>query len=153
MASPVSFLTDKKLVKFGGTTAGATTITFTTIDMTSGGLFDKVTMIILLGTVVDAGTLRLRAYTCDDSGGTNPDLMDDITGAEGQTATITTSTSSNKMMVLTVYKPKTPYVQFTLERAAQNSTVLDALAILEDPRQLPVAVPSTILAQATGLCN
>lgn len=153
MGAPVSYLTDKKLIKFGPTVAGTSNITFTTIDLTSGGLFDTVTMIVLLGTVVDAGTLRLRAYTCDDSGGTNPDLVDDVVGAEGQTAVITAATSSNKMMVLTVYKPKTPYVQFVLERAAQNSTVDAALAVLEEPRTYPVAIPSTILAVATGLAN
>ena len=121
--------------------------------MTSGGLFDTVTMLVELGTVVDAGTLRLRAYTCDDSGGTNPDLVDDVVGAEGQTTTVTTSTSSNKFMWVTVVKPKTPYVQFTLERATQNATVVAANAFLQGPRNEPITQPAVILASAVGLAG
>jgi hypothetical protein len=148
------FLTDKKLkILSNGVAAGATTVDLGTVDMTSGGKFDKVTCLVHLTTVVDAGTLRLRAYTCDDAGGTNPDLVDDVVGAEGQTATITAATSSNKLMALTIVKPKTPYVNFKLERATQNSTIGGAIAILEGPRDeaVPTASQTDVLASAVGL--
>lgn len=151
------FLTGRRLQKFGSTAAGVTTLTYD-CDLSSGGLFDRVTMIILLGTVVDAGTLRLRAYHCVDSSGTTPVLIDSVTGAEAQTDTVTTSTSSNKMMVLTVLRPKVstttglgPFVRFTLERATQNSTVNEALAIFESSRKEPVAISSAILTNGTQL--
>lgn len=143
----------KIVVVSNGTSAGATNVTYTTIDLTSGGLFDTVTLVVHLGTVVDAGTLRLRAYTCDDSGGTNPELIDDVTGGEAQTATITTSTSSNKVLWVCVRRPKTPYVQFVLERATQNTTVLGALAYLGNSRDELVTQPAAVLGYAVGLQN
>lgn len=148
-----AFLLSCKLVHFAGTTAGATNITYTTIDLGSGGEFDTVTMIVLLGTVVDAGTLRLRAYTADDGSNTNPELIDDVVGSEAQTSTVTTSSSSNKIMWLTVVRPKKRYVTFVLERATQNTTVLGAVAILSGPRDEPITQPAAVLAYAVGLQN
>lgn len=156
MISDPFFLTGRRLQKVDGTAAGVGNVTIGTFDLSSGGLFDTITMLVLLGTVVDAGTLRLRAYTCDDSGGTNPDLIDDITGAEAQTDTVTTSTSSDKVMVLSVHRPKVspttglgPFVQFVLERATQNTTVDAYLAVLESSREDPVAISSGILTNGT----
>lgn len=148
-----AFLLHTKIVRYGATAAGTSNITYTTTDLTSGGLFDTVTMLIELGTVTDAGTLRLRAYTCSDSSGTSPELVDDVVGAEGQTTTVTASTSSNKFMWVTVVKPKTPYVQFVLERATQNSVVVAANAFLQGPRAEPITQPAVILASAVGLAG
>lgn len=145
------FLTDKAVQLIStGVAAGTTDADFTMVDLTSGGYFDSVTCVVVLGTVVDGATLSLEAYTCSNSGGSNPDLIDDVVGMEGYTASVTAATSSNKLLVLSIVKPKTPFIQFRLNRGAQNATVSCALAFKTGPDILPVTQTSVVLSSALG---
>lgn len=144
----------KLVVASTGAVAGTTLVTLTTIDMTAGGLFDTITLVVQFGTIVDGSVIQVNAYSCTDSSGTSPTLINSVSGAPGQTTAITAATSSNGVIWLTVVRPPTPYVQFTISRTTQNATILGAIAYLSHPRKEPVTHPETgLLAYAVGLAN
>lgn len=152
--SPAPFLDMKLVVASLGVAAGTTLVTLTTIDMTSGGHFDTITLVVQFGTIVDGSVIQINAYSCSDAGGTSPVLINTISSAPGQTTPFTAATSSNGFAWLTVIRPPTPYIQFTISRTTQNATILGAMAYLSHPRLEPVVHPETgNLAYAVGLAN
>lgn len=123
-----------------GATAGTTEVDSSILDMSG---YDGVIFIVDLAAVTDASVLTLNTQqnTANQTSG-----MATITGAS---ATFTASTSSNKALLVDVYRPLQRYVRAAFTRTAQNATVNTIIAIQYKSMFRPTTLDSSIIASAT----
>lgn len=123
-----------------GATAGTSEVDSSILDMAG---YDGVMFIVDLATVVDASVLTLNAQqnTANSTSG-----MATITGAS---ATFTASTSSNKALLVDVYRPLQRYVRAAFTRTAQNATVNTIIAIQYKSQFRPTTLDASVIASAT----
>lgn len=123
-----------------GATAGTTEVDSSILDMAG---YDGVMFIVDLGTVTDASvmTLTVQQNTANSTSG-----MTAITGAA---ATFTASTSSNKAMLVDVYRPLDRYVRAAFTRTTQNAVVNTIIAIQYKAKFQPTTLDASVIASAT----
>ncbi len=120
------------------TAAGTTELEGAAIDMSG---FDEVTFLAVLGSVSSGGTDVLKAQESAD-GSTG---WADITGATSGTQT----DKSNKILAVSVYRPRKRYVRAVLTPAVANTVVGGVVAFQTQGRKEPVTQPSSVAAAVT----
>lgn len=126
-------------------TAGST-VDCTIVDMAD---YESVTFVVAFQTVVNAAVVTLQAaqFTASTSG--SMVVSTATTGAI--TSDGTTIALSNKMLALTVVKPRDRYVEAQIVIATQNAPIDSVIAILSGPRKRPTVQGATVHASGTFL--
>lgn len=135
----------RRITLGGATSAGfGDTITFTEVDMQSGGPWESVVCSVLLGTITSTGTATLRVRESDTSGTYGSGTVDLVLNLDGTVATAAATTGdSNKVLSLEVMRPRRRYVRFELVRATANVAVVGAFGECYNP-------VNTLQSQATA---
>lgn len=117
---------------------GSTDPTSTNVDMAADGGYDGVMFVGICGTITGSGTVTLAATqaTTDTTG----------TALSGMTATATSSTKSDKLLIIDVYRPTKRYIGTTLTRATANSVYGGTLAIQYRSKSRAIAQATAMLA-------
>lgn len=123
-----------------GATAGTSELDSSIIDMAG---FDGAMFFVDLATVVDGSvmTLTVQQNTANSTSG-----MAAITGAS---ATFTASTSSNKVLMVDVYRPLQEFLRVAFTRTTQNATVNSIYVIQYNARFRPTTQDSGVIASTT----
>jgi len=119
------------------------TIDCTIVDMAG---FDEVTFLAQFQTVVNDAivTMRVGQFTASVSG--SMVVSEATLGAI--TSDGTTIALSNKMLALTVTKPKYRYLELQLVIADQNAPIDSVIAILSKARKRPTTQGATVIDSA-----
>jgi hypothetical protein len=119
--------------------AAGTTDTQKGVVLDSEG-YDSITVVLLLGTVVT--TAVITPALCD---GTLANGSDQAPTTGATAITDAGGASSDKLIVLELYRPLNRYVQLWVTRATANITIAGAIAILHHGKAVPVTPSADIL--------
>jgi hypothetical protein len=119
---------------------GATDPDSTAVDMAG---YDGVMFIGICGTITGSGTCTLAASQSSDNA-----VADDFSAISGASAVATSSTKSDKILVVDVLYPAKRYVRTTLTRAVANSVWGGTLALRYCAKNKPTTFTAAALAAA-----
>jgi len=126
-----SILQDCKILNVENYLAAGTATTVGEIIDTAG--YEGACFIYKLGTTTDGAAVTLKVYQGSDA------TVSDVAELVGTSAAIaTTSTDSNKILVIDVIKPRERYLRPTIVTATQAVAIDAAICILYNPRSKPV---------------
>lgn len=133
----LSFQENNKIVRLSNAVAAGTSdVDPTAVDMAG---FNSVTFVVLFGAIVSGALTSVKAQQSSDNGST--DGFSDIAGS----AVTVADTDDNKVAVLEIHNPEKRYVKPFVDRGTQNATVDGIIAILSNPRELPIDDDTTVI--------
>ncbi len=124
----------------GYNAASTTNRKATIVDMAG---YEGVTFVLTLGTMLNTGTVVLKAAQGDENDTAK------MTESVATTGTVTSDGTDNVQLVLDVIKPKGRYVEAQVELDTANSLIEGIVAILHGPRDKAVSQPDAVLAAKT----
>lgn len=127
----------------GATAAGVTTIDGAVIDMAQDEGYDGITLVTILGDVLDTATNNLRLMGSATSDGAAPSVENE-TGVSTAGAT----DHDSKLMVLDTRCPANRFVFSRQIRAVANSVLAATIAILYKARKMPVVQGADVIKAA-----
>jgi len=119
--------------------AGSTDITDATAVDTSG--YNGVRFIFTMGAITSGAATSVAACSLATSSPTPG--TDDIAGSK----ITVVDTADDSVFILDVYKPLLRYVRPFVKRATQNAVVNSIVAVLYEPKAMPVTKDSTVTGQ------
>jgi hypothetical protein len=108
--------------------AGTTTVTSSAVDALG---FNKVTFIVLLGTITAGAVTSFKVQQSSDDAAT--DTYDDLTGTNQTVA----DTDDDHVRICEIIQPQKRYLKLVIARATQNA-VVGVIALLGDTGPLPI---------------
>jgi hypothetical protein len=143
--SNTNLLTNVELRRVSNRAAGTpATVKCTIVDMEG---FEAVTFVAAFQTVVNDSVVTLKAAQGTVNNTANMTASVATLGAI--TSDGTDIALSNKMLALTVVKPRDRYVECQIVIADQNAPIDSVVAILSGARDRPTVQGSTVISSAT----
>lgn len=140
------FLKNEKLIRCkNAVAAGATDITDAAGVDASG--FEEVVFLIVFGTITGSAVTSVKLQQSEDDG--SSDGYSDIEGS----SVVVADTNSNKVVIVSVRRPKKKWVKPYVDRGTQNAVVDGIFAILRHPRVAPVTQDSTVVTTSKELAG
>lgn len=111
--------------------------------------FDEIVVAVFLDTATTGGVPTVAVYECDDISGTNARLIDDVSYATASltSTALTATTDDDKLILLDVVRATGRFLNVRITRATQNIALNGVLAILGNPKRIPVQRHSTVYDQ------
>ena len=130
----------KTIVVEAAAAAGTTELVTDVVDMQG---FSSIAFLVLTGDVTSGSVLTITGKTNTANSVSSPTP---VTLADTATFTAGATDADSKILRLDLHKPRARYVFASLTRATQNAVIGGIIAILYNPKDMPVTQDATVIA-------